>query len=105
MMRECTKCQLHFTAADLAREESKNMEAERKSAGLIGVRFVYYHCPGCGTNDIFVDILPRDGEAQDDFIKRRSEMDSVVRKLHAAGTEAVVVPVAKKIKPFPADTQ
>jgi hypothetical protein len=93
MKRECTRCRRPFAPADLAREESKNMEADRKAAGLEGVRFVYYHCPGCGTDDIFVDILPLEGEAEDDFRRRRDEMEAVVRQLHAPRVEAVVVPV------------
>jgi hypothetical protein len=69
------------------------MEAERKAAGLTGVRFVSYHCPDCGTNDIFVDILPLPGEAVEDFEHRRNEMEEVVRQLHADRAEAVVTVV------------
>ena len=71
------------------------MEAERKAAGLTGVRFLYYRCPGCGINDIFVDILPQPAESPEDFQQRRDEMEAVVRRLHAEGTEAVVVPVCR----------
>jgi hypothetical protein len=69
------------------------MEAERKAAGLEGVRFLYYRCRGCGTDDIFVDILPRDGEFVEDYERRRGEMEDVVRGLHAERVGAVVVPV------------
>jgi hypothetical protein len=95
MLRKCTHCERQFTPADLAREESRNMEAERKASGLTGVRFLYYHCPGCGINDIFVDILPLQGESPEDFQARRDAMEEVVRRLHAEGTEAVVVPVSR----------
>jgi hypothetical protein len=93
MKRECTRCRRPFAPADLARKESTSMEADRKAAGLDGVRFVYYHCPGCDMDDIFVDILPLDGEAEDDFRKRRDDMEAVVHQLHAPRVEAVVVPV------------
>jgi hypothetical protein len=96
MLRECTRCRRPFTPPDLARDESRNMESERKAAGLQGVRFLYYHCPACGINDIFVDILPRAEESDDDFQRRRKEMEEVVRHLHSDQTEAVVVPVPRR---------
>jgi hypothetical protein len=74
-------------------EESTCMEQERRAAGLTGVRFLYYHCPNCGMNDIFVDILPLPGETVEDFEKRREEMETVVRQLHADRVEAVVTPL------------
>jgi hypothetical protein len=80
-----------FAAGDLARDESKGMEAERRAAGLSGVRFLYYACPACGAADIFVDILPLDGESAEDFNRRRDEMEQVVRRLHAEGEAGAVV--------------
>jgi hypothetical protein len=71
------------------------MEAERRAAGLAGVRFLYYHCPGCGTDDIFVDVLPRDGESADEYRTRRDEMEETARRLHSDAVEVVVVPVAE----------
>jgi len=68
------------------------MEADRKAAGLEGVRFLYYQCQ-CGTADIFVDILPLADEFIEDFEKRRVEMEAVVRRLHGDGPVAQVVPV------------
>jgi hypothetical protein len=93
MNRDCTRCRRRFTPDDLAHEESTDMEAERKAAGLEGVRFLYFRCPGCGTNDIFVDILPLAGESPADFLARRDEMEAVVRGLPHDRAEAVVVPV------------
>ncbi len=95
MKRVCTRCHRPFTPEDLARAESKGMEAERKAKGLEGVRFVYYHCP-CGMNDIFVDILPREDEFQEDFERRRAEMESTVRAMHDERVEAVVMPVTRR---------
>lgn len=92
MKRECNHCGRQFTPADLARTESKNMEAERKAAGLEGVRFLYYRCP-CGTAEIFVDILPRADELAEDFEHRRAEMEAVVRGLHGDQVALQVVPV------------
>jgi hypothetical protein len=93
MHRECTRCRRPFAPADLGRDDSKNMEAQRKAAGLEGVRFLYYHCPACGMNDIFVDVLPLATEPAEDYEARRDAMEKVVRGLHADGVEAVVVPV------------
>jgi hypothetical protein len=93
MMRECTRCRRAFTPKDLDRSESKGMEADRKSSGLEGVRFLYYRCPDCGMNDIFVDILPREGESEEEFRIRRDKMEEVARNMHSENAEAVVVPV------------
>jgi hypothetical protein len=93
MRRECTHCRRSFTPADLLRGESRNMEAERKAAGLDGVRFLYYHCPGCLTDDIFVDILPRPDEFVEDYEARRDAMEAIVRQLHSDQVGAVVTPV------------
>jgi hypothetical protein len=95
MHRECTRCHRPFGPADLRREESKNMLAQRRAAGLEGVRFLYYHCAGCGVDDIFVDIVPLESEFAEDYEARRDAMEAVVRGLHGDGVDAVVVPVHK----------
>ena len=95
MLRSCTRCARQFTSADFGRDDSRNMESERKAAGLVGVRFMYYHCPPCGADDIFVDILPRDGEFAGEYETRRAEMEAVVRALHSDRVAAVVNPVKK----------
>lgn len=93
MHRECTRCHRPFVPTDLRREESKNLQTQRKAAGLEGVRFLYYHCAGCGMDDIFVDIVPLESEFAEDYQARREAMESVVRELHGDGVDAVVVPV------------
>jgi DNA polymerase II small subunit/DNA polymerase delta subunit B len=95
MHRECTRCKRPFAPADLRRDESRNMLAQRKAARLDGVRFLYYHCSECGMNDIFVDIVPRESESAEDYEARRDTMETVVRGIHADGVDAVVVPVQK----------
>lgn len=93
MNRNCTRCARPFTPPDLVKDESKNMESERKTAGLEGIRFLYYHCPTCEVNDIFVDILPREGEAAKEYKVRRENMEVAVKALHADSTDYIVVPV------------
>jgi hypothetical protein len=93
MQRDCTRCSRAFALADLGREETQNMEAERKAAGLEGVRFLYFHCPACGMDDIFVAILPLDTEFAEDYHARRDAMEKVVRGLHAPGVSAAVIPL------------
>jgi hypothetical protein len=95
MKRECTRCHRAFTPSDLERAESRHMESERKAAGIAGVRFVSYHCPDCAMTDIFVDILPRPDEFQEDYESRRAAMEDVARRLHTERAEAVVVPVGR----------
>jgi len=69
------------------------MLSQRKAAGLEGVRFLYYHCAGCGMDDIFVDVIPRESESAEEYQSRRDAMEAVVRTLHADDIDAVVVPV------------
>jgi hypothetical protein len=93
MKRQCTRCDRPFAPPDLAREESRGMESERKEAGLAGVRFLYYRCRECGTEDIFIDVLPREGESPGEYAERHAAMLAAARDLHADKTDVVVVPV------------
>jgi peptide methionine sulfoxide reductase MsrB len=52
-----------------------------------------YHCAGCGMDDIFVDVIPRESESAEEYQSRRDAMEAVVRTLHADDIDAVVVPV------------
>jgi hypothetical protein len=69
------------------------MESERKEAGLAGVRFVYYRCTSCGVEDIFIDVVPCEGESPEDYATRYSAMLAAARNMHAEKTDVVVVPV------------
>jgi hypothetical protein len=91
MMRACTCCRKAFVPRELLREESKGMEAERKALGLEGVLFRYYACSACGHADIFVDVLPLEGETDEAFRQRRDELETAVRQLHGEGVEVVLV--------------
>ena len=93
MHRDCTRCRRPFTLGDLSREETENLEAGRKANGLEGVKFLYFHCPGCGMDDIFVAVVPRATELAEDFEARRAALEGVVRGLHAENVAAVVVPL------------
>jgi hypothetical protein len=93
MLRECTHCRRQFAPTDLAREESKGMETQRKSKGLLGVRFLYYSCPVCKKDDIFVDIVPQAGESPEDYKVRRAAMEDAAKAMHSEQVEVVVNPV------------
>jgi hypothetical protein len=93
MQRDCTRCRRPFALADLSREETENLEAGRKATGLEGVKFVYFRCPACGMDDIFVAVLPLATEFAQDYEARREAMETVVRGLHAEDVAAVVVPL------------
>lgn len=90
MHRECSHCRRSFTAKDLVREESKGLEAARKSLGLNGVRFLYYSCPDCSFADIFLDIHALPEESPDDFCHRRGELERAVRDFQGERIEAVI---------------
>jgi hypothetical protein len=95
MRRTCTRCGRPFEAGDLVKDQSRQMEADRKAAGLDGVRFVTYRCP-CGTEEVFIDVLPRDDELAEDFDRRRVAMEEAARRVRETGVEAQVVPVAPR---------
>jgi hypothetical protein len=91
MMRTCSHCNKEFTPQELSREDSKGLEAERKALGLEGVLFRYYTCSACGLADIFVDIRPLEGEAEEAFRRRRDEVEAAVRELEGEGVDVVLV--------------
>jgi hypothetical protein len=90
MMRTCSHCQRPFTPQDLSKEESKGMEAERKALGLQGVLFRYYTCPACHYADIFLDVTRLKGETEDDYRRRRAELEATARNLHSERVEVVI---------------
>lgn len=91
MQRHCTRCQRPFTKHDLARERTRDMEADRKTAGLRGLAFRYYSCPACGQDEIFLELAPLPGESATDFHRRHKELEAVGRKAHADGLDVVVL--------------
>lgn len=95
MRRMCTKCGRPFEPGDLVKDRSRQMEADRRAAGLDGVRFLTYQCQ-CGAEDVFIDVLPKDDELVEDFERRRAEMEEAARRLQADGVEARVVAVAPR---------
>lgn len=95
MRRTCTKCGRPFEPADLVRDRSRQMEADRRASGLDGVRFVTYRCL-CGAEDVFIDVLPRDDELAEDFDRRKAAMEEAARRVRADGVEAQIVSVAPR---------
>lgn len=91
MMRNCSQCRKEFTPQELSREDSKELEAERKAQGLEGVLFRYYTCSGCGHADIFVDVRSLEGESEEAFLRRRDELESTVKDLEGEGVNVVLV--------------
>jgi hypothetical protein len=90
MMRSCSHCGKAFTPKELSREDSKVLEADRKAVGLEGVLFRLYICSACHQADIFVDILRLEGELEEDFRRRREELEGTIQKLEGEGVEVIV---------------
>lgn len=90
MQRHCAHCQQALTPRDFHKEESKDMERERKARGLDGMRFLYYACSQCGHTDIFVELHHLPEETDEAFQQRRQELEATARQLHAEGSEVVV---------------
>ncbi len=93
MIRVCRHCSRPFNRQDFVKEESKNMEADRKRLGLEGVRFLYYTCPACKLDDIFLDIFHLDGETPEQFQQRREGLEKAIRDTDA---EKVAVTVTER---------
>jgi hypothetical protein len=91
MIRTCGHCHQQLQRGDFVKEESKSMEAERKALGLAGVHFFEYRCPACGYKDIFVDLRRLQGETDEAFDARRTELQDAIRELHAEQAEVVIV--------------
>jgi hypothetical protein len=91
MLRKCSNCHKEFTPEELARPESREMEAQRKELGLRGVLFRYYTCSACGFADIFVDVHHLSGESDDAFHHRKEELEETIHGLHGERVEVVLV--------------
>ena len=79
MQRLCSNCGCRYGAQDLARQESKGMEKDRKALGLEGVLFRLYYCPQCAHADIFLDIHPLEGESADAYRIRKAELQAAAQ--------------------------
>jgi hypothetical protein len=90
MHRECLQCHRRFTAQDFVKEDTHHMEAERRALGLEGVRFLYYSCPACGYADIFLDIHHLKDETDEEFQRRRADLEAAVRQVHGEKTAVVI---------------
>jgi CRISPR/Cas system-associated protein Cas10 (large subunit of type III CRISPR-Cas system) len=91
MNRQCSRCQRTFTRDDFVKEESRNLEADRKEARLDGVHFFDYRCPACGNEDVFVDVVRLDGESAEEFEARKAELEATAGRLRAERLKVVVV--------------
>jgi hypothetical protein len=80
MMRDCLNCHRPFTPADLSRDVSKGIEADRKAQGVQGVLFRCYTCAHCGHENLFVDLYPLQGETPEEFNRRRDELEKTIRQ-------------------------
>src|SRR5690349_10438145 len=90
MRRVCTNCSRSFGKSDFVKDETKHMEAERRALGLEGVRFLYYRCPVCSCEDVFLDLIPLAGESEEQFSIRRQSLEGKIRKLHGKDVEVVL---------------
>ncbi len=91
MIRFCAHCGRQFSREDFVKEESQGMEADRRRWGLEGVRFLYYRCPACRFDDIFVDLLELPGEGAEEFRQRRDALEEAARRINAEQVEIVLV--------------
>lgn len=90
MHRVCSHCHKSYDPHELARDDSRHVEAERKAAGVDGVHLRCYVCSHCGLESLFVDLHHLAGETDDAFRRRKADLEAAVRDLHPAGAAVVV---------------
>jgi hypothetical protein len=90
MFRQCSHCGQPFTARDLCKDVTKNVEAQRMANGVDGVNFRVYTCAHCGKDDVFVDVCSLPGESEADHLRRKQELEALVRELPKGDAEVVL---------------
>ena len=91
MLRSCSVCHNPLMPHELRKAETRGMEATRKALGLQGVVFRFYTCSRCGTDDIFLDMRPLDGENDAAFQARRDGLEEAIRDTHLEHAAVVIV--------------
>jgi hypothetical protein len=90
MFRQCSRCGQPFTAQDLCKDVSKNVEAQRMAGGVEGVVFRVYTCSQCETDDLFVDVCPLPGESMEAFHERAHELEQLIEDLPRTDADVVL---------------
>jgi hypothetical protein len=91
MIRECLNCHKPFSPADLSKDVSKGIESDRKAQGVQGVLFRCYACSHCDHENLFVDLHPLEGETQEDFKRRRDELEATIRLSPQSEVEVALI--------------
>jgi hypothetical protein len=90
MVRCCSDCGTVLGPQDRVPRSTRKLEADRRSAGLEGVRFRYYLCGECDTANIFVDVLPLEGESDEALQRRWDELEESVGPMRGEDVRVVV---------------
>ena len=90
-MRACLHCEHPFSASDLSKYVSKEIEAERKSCGVQGILFRCYVCTACGKENLFVDLHRLEGETREEFTNRRDDLEETIREAPPLGVQVAVI--------------
>jgi hypothetical protein len=75
----CFSCQTPFSRKDFDRESSPGTGTFKKSAGLEGVRLLYYVCPIAIAMNIFIEMHPLRGETATEFHERKELIQSALK--------------------------
>ena len=71
--------------------ENREMEEARRASGLEGLRFLYYNCPKCGHDNLFLEVAPVAGESNHEFRVRKKKLARVVHQLSVVSSTILVV--------------
>jgi hypothetical protein len=90
MFRQCSHCGRPFTAQDLCKDVTKNVEAQRMDNGVEGVLFRVYTCPDCARDGVFVDVCQLPDESDADYQHRKEELERLVEQLPKGEADVVL---------------
>lgn len=90
-MRVCCQCHRLLSHHDVLGRESQEMEAARRAGGLDGLRFLYYNCPQCGHDNIFLEVAQLPGETGQIFRERQKSLTRAVQEVGGVATTIRVV--------------
>src|SRR5262245_18176103 len=91
MDRECACCRRRFTPDDLVPPSPWAVGADRGAGQSVGVRFQFYHCPGCGSGDMFAEAYALLGESPEAVRRRQAQLEAAIRRLRGDQLEDLEV--------------
>ena len=71
--------------------EIAQMESASRAIALAGLRFLYYNCPQCGHDNMFIELVQLQGESCQEMRCRKRSLEHAVQDLKVVATTIRVV--------------